>query len=587
MRRLRTIHETTTQLLRPSFELGRADTRRSPASWVVLGALVVACAASFSIAAVLWGVPLLGGPIVEAPVPDGPWLFEWGSHAAPPSVEQQGQVRALRTVAAGAATLVAVLCLLVVAGLWRQRLLLRRREHLVHWAVGALQLQAVARLAGEARIWAGAAVGAALLGTAAVAAFIDRSFPGAASVTPNVAASAILVVALAVVLVRWESRAGHHAHEADRSRFWELVGSPPMIGAVGFAALSGMGLLAVHAPYGQWRTTEVAGSVAAASLAGIPMDTRADRILEWTASARTGDADLGFASAGASRGTGRRDQATVQCGECFEGLVYLPLKIVSAEIFAVAPDTFTRLGMNVAAGRDFDDAIDRGPPSAAIVSRALAARHFEDGEPLGRKLMVGESGWLTVVGVVDGRDGFAIYLPLAQARPTDIEILSPGPVTSLGAALATAPPGAVVARARSIAEVFPVHRWFQRLLNGMGVAALVLLGGGLWISAANEAGAARHEIAVRRAVGATRRTFWAFYLGFAGRRLAFALLVGAWLSLFLGAGLEMAYASIPRIDWRIWCGAAAWVSSMYVAGSLKLMIRAATEPLMGALESAA
>ena len=116
---------------------------------------------------------------------------------------------------------------------------------------------------------------------------------------------------------------------------------------------------------------------------------------------------------------------------------------------------------------------------------------------------------------------------------------------------------------------------------------MVLLGVGLWVAAANEAAATGVEIAVRRAVGATRRSFWTFYVVFAGRRLAFALVVGAWLSLFLGAGLEVAAPSIPRIDWRIWCGAAAWVSAMYVLGSLPPMLRAASAPLLRGLEGSA
>jgi hypothetical protein len=74
---------------------------------------------------------------------------------------------------------------------------------------------------------------------------------------------------------------------------------------------------------------------------------------------------------------------------------------------------------------------------------------------------------------------------------------------------------------------------------------------------------------------------------FAGRRLALALVGGAWLSLFLGAGLELASPSIPVIDWRIWSGVAAWVSAMYVLGSLRQLLGAASAPLVAGLESSA
>jgi hypothetical protein len=578
--------------LRQPFELGVAEAGRTPGTWVMLVVLLAASAASFSFAIIAFGLPLVSGPWVEVAIPDGAWVFTWGGNSQPAAVEQQEQVRALRMVAGGAASLMAVLCLLTVAGLWRQRQVLRRHEHFVHWAIGARKLQIAAKTVGEARPWFGGAVGVGSMSAAIVAAVVDRSFPGAAFVTPNMAAAAILLSAIAVVLVRWEGSAGNESQAAERGRFWELFGSPPMIGAIGFAALSGIGLLALHAPDREAGATVGAASVASVALAGIPMAARGEDILEWTERARrSAGAEVGFASAGASRATGRWDQATVQCGECFEGVWYMPLKIVGVEVYAVAPDTFAHLGMTLSGGRDFDDALDRGAPNTAIVNRALAARHFEDGNPLGRMLMIGESGWLTVVGVVEGIDAgpgheaYAVYLPLAQARPADIEVLSAGPVTSLQPVLDVAPAGAAFGEARSLAETFATHRWFRAALNAMGAAALLLLGAGSWVSAANEAGAARHEIAVRRAVGATLRSFWSFYLGFAGRRLAFALIVGAWLSLFLGAGLQLAYASIPQIDWRIWCVAAVWVSATYVFGSLRLILRAASAPLMDALET--
>jgi ABC-type antimicrobial peptide transport system permease subunit len=121
------------------------------------------------------------------------------------------------------------------------------------------------------------------------------------------------------------------------------------------------------------------------------------------------------------------------------------------------------------------------------------------------------------------------------------------------------------------------------LLNALGVVALGLLGAGLWVSARNEAGATRYEVAVRRAVGASRRAVWTFYMSFASRRVLPALVAGAWLSLFLGAGLSEAYGSIPQIDWAVWAGAAAWVSAMYVLGSAPPFLRAANEPLLPTL----
>jgi hypothetical protein len=75
-----------------------------------------------------------------------------------------------------------------------------------------------------------------------------------------------------------------------------------------------------------------------------------------------------------------------------------------------------------------------------------------------------------------------------------------------------------------------------------------------------------------------------FYVEHVARRLGFALLMGAWLSSFLGAGLERAYDTIPRLDWRVWIVAALWMSSTYILGSWRPIIRASSEPLLQGLE---
>jgi len=327
----------------------------------------------------------------------------------------------------------------------------------------------------------------------------------------------------------------------------------------------------------------------AASLAGLPIAARGEAIRAWTERAGEG---VGFASAGAARATGRVDLATVECGNCWEALMPAPLKIVSAEVHAVAPDTFTHLGVTVAEGRDFDDAIDRGAPDVAIVSASLARRHFERGEPIGRRLRVGDSEWLTVVGIATDRSDvvdhqeYAIYVPLAQAAPEHVEILADGPGPSLDRALAAAPAGAALGAPVSRVDVFSSHNWFRRLLSLLGWVTVTLVGVGLFTSAANEADAARYEVAVRRAIGAPRRSFVSFYLGFAGRRLGFSLVFGAWLSLFLGAGIANTDPAIPVADWKVWTAGGAWIVALYVVGSIGPVLRAARAEIVPGLGSA-
>jgi hypothetical protein len=152
----------------------------------VVTLLVVACAVAFSLTLTMLRSQSVAHHLAETPVVVGEWLLEWSDGMRMPASEEQAQVRALRYVAGGAAALVSALCLLIVAGLWRQRLLLRKAEFFVHWAVGARRLQLVARLLGESRAWVGGAIVVTVMGSATIAALIERTFPGAASVSADV-----------------------------------------------------------------------------------------------------------------------------------------------------------------------------------------------------------------------------------------------------------------------------------------------------------------------------------------------------------------------------------------------------------------
>jgi ABC-type antimicrobial peptide transport system permease subunit len=146
--------------------------------------------------------------------------------------------------------------------------------------------------------------------------------------------------------------------------------------------------------------------------------------------------------------------------------------------------------------------------------------------------------------------------------------------------------GARVSAPQTRGEVFAVHRWFRGLLAFLGIAAMLVLGVGLWVSAGREARAARFEIGVRRAVGARRSELLCFSLGFVGVRLGFAVLLGAWLSLFLGAGLSEAYGAIPQVDWLALLTAGAWVSMTYLIGSFVPFVRSGWVAVMDCLKEA-
>lgn len=563
--------------LREAFHAGARDQRGPHAVLPLLTGLVLAGVACLVLLGVMVAGEGSGVTLVESPVPTGSWAIGWDDDVRLPSAEQAGQLSSLRGVAGGSAALIAILSLMIAVGSWRQRLRLRRAEDRVHWAAGARRAQLAARLVGEG--WRWGSVGAAVsIGAACLLPLgMERTFPGAAEVPPGLATALIVTTVVAVTLLRWESRAGERAARTSiRSR--PLASSPTAVATIGFAVLTGVGLLSGHAPGGARNDGAEERLVARASLGAIPPELRAGAVAEWV-----GRTSLGVASAGATRGAGHVAEVWVECGECYEGGLPLPIRAVRAEVHAVAADTFPYLGLELAGGRDFDDRTDRGAPDVAIVSGAMAARHFERGDAIGRRIRIGDTDWLTVVGVVgnapDVRDHteLAVYVPLTQAVPSEIEAIGLSREV-VDAWIEGAPKGVVPGVPTTMAGVFAMHGWFARLLGLLGALAYLLVLVGVWLGSRNESRATAFELALRRAVGARRRDLLSYFATSSGRRLTIALGVGAWLSLFLGAGLNEAYGSIPQIDWWVWLRSGALVAAAYLLGAWPPFVRAARTP---------
>jgi hypothetical protein len=550
---------------------GSRDLARTPGSdrarqleWLGLAVLTTSAIGALLLAAALLGP---GTRLIETPIPTAGWAVDLAGGPSPPHLEQAQQVDALRRVAGGTAALVALLSLLIALGLWAQRHRLRRAESYVHWSVGARPVQLMARLVGEGWPWALATALAVAAVVAVVPVVIVRTFPGDARVPPGLAVALLAATAWTVAVLGWEGGSGKRAARRESTPLARLSG-PVAVAALGFAVLTGVGLLTAHSP------ARVADDdprrIARVSFAAFADQERAEQISGWVDRVVGGGA--GLAGAGAARGAGIRALVWAECAECYGGLEYVPFRNVQAEVFAVAPDTFSLLGLRVTAGRDFDAALDAESGAVAIVSQAMARRSFADGAALGRKIRFGTSDWMTVIGIVtdriDVRDQFeyAVYLPVAQAAPEELELIASDPRAAAGA-LARAPGGARVGPLRRLGAVFAVHRWFETVTRGLGMLAYALVAFGVWLGARSETRTTAFEIALRRALGARRGDLTRLFLSTTAARLAIALTLGAWLSLFLGAGLQQAYAAIPRLDPAVWLRAALAVGIALLVGS--------------------
>ena len=111
------------------------------------------------------------------------------------------------------------------------------------------------------------------------------------------------------------------------------------------------------------------------------------------------------------------------------------------------------MGVHVLRGRGLADTLTRRGrgPRVAIVNQALAGAHFEDGAAVGRNILVGrgpESGWFTVVGVVENHKAvafggalqppYAVYVSVLQLPPRVADLLV-RPLAGARAGLAVEP----------------------------------------------------------------------------------------------------------------------------------------------------
>jgi putative ABC transport system permease protein len=476
-----------------------------------------------------------------------------------------------------------------------QRLRLRSDEYFVAWALGARRRQFASRLMGEMAPRIGVVVVLGLWAAVLVPAVIQASFPGAASGPGASLAPMIVIAVLLSVSLNIEMHAGDEArHRFSRGiSVRKVLSNSVTIIALSFAALSGVGLVVENTRYlGDTTPALDDVHVVEASLGAVSPGSRGSVLESWQTESRQHGAPVGIASAGTMRGTGVRENVWVDCGRCFEGGLPLPFRTVWAEVHAVAPDTFQFFGLELVAGREFDPGRDVGSPNVAVVSEALANRHFEDGRALGRGVRVGDSQWLTVVGIVsdradrnDQRD-YSVYLPIAQAAPTEIEMFVSAMPAARAAVIAATPDGAVVRGMRVASEVFSTHAWFRSLMSVLGVAGLVLVGIGLRVAAANEAQDRIFELALRKGLGARRSHLIKFIVTTATRQLMFGIGAGAWLSLFLGAALHEASGAIPMMDLKVWMAVGLFLTLVFSVGYLP-RFRAALRvaPLEGMLQS--
>jgi putative ABC transport system permease protein len=212
------------------------------------------------------------------------------------------------------------------------------------------------------------------------------------------------------------------------------------------------------------------------------------------------------------------------------------------------PRYFATFGIRLVEGRVFTSADREGTSPVVIVSASLARHYWPDASPIGKRLVEGKAGFLTVVGVVEDthyRDlrnpRPSVYLPLRQSPfpgfvPTTLVIVTDAHAANLVPALrqtiASTAPGVTLVSAVPF-ETFVASELAQPRLNALLLAlfagaALTLAAVGLFSVVATSVRQRTRELAVRVALGATpadlRRAVLTQGLSLAAAGAAFGIL---------------------------------------------------------------
>jgi putative ABC transport system permease protein len=218
----------------------------------------------------------------------------------------------------------------------------------------------------------------------------------------------------------------------------------------------------------------------------------------------------------------------------------------------VTPGYFKAIGMTLQRGRDFTAADNEHAPQVVIINEALAREFFPNQDVIGKRFGIGGIGEQIIVGTVgDARDdnldkaaapGF--YAPFAQHPPREMGVVLRSTIE---------PEALIVSVRNAMKELYPAQpilgfktmeqRIYERtaakriMTIVMGVfagIALLLAGMGLYGVMAYAVSQRTHEIGVRIALGAPRRSILRMVLG-QGLKLT---LVG--MSLGMAGSLAMA-----------------------------------------------
>lgn len=264
-------------------------------------------------------------------------------------------------------------------------------------------------------------------------------------------------------------------------------------------------------------------------------------------------------------------------GESYEADRDLPV----ARFAAVTPGFRETFDVDIVQGRWLERTDGIEDPHVVVVNEAFVARHFPDGQPLGRRVRLGgldsDEPWREIVGVVPNHrmegigdpgneeiDVPGFYVPLAQydlrfvsiAARVDGEPLqiSADVRDAVGAADADTP----IYFVQTLDQAMEQNLWFYRIFGSLflsfGLAALFLASVGLYgvmsFSVSHRVG----EMGVRMALGARGTQVTGLIIRQGLGQIALGLVFGTGLAVLIARGLTLLLYQVEPYDPMTYAG---------------------------------
>jgi putative ABC transport system permease protein len=249
----------------------------------------------------------------------------------------------------------------------------------------------------------------------------------------------------------------------------------------------------------------------------------------------------------------------------------------------VTPSYFESMRIPILRGRAITSADSDTSLPVVIISQSLADRHFFQTDPVGKRLKLGDSPWLTVIGISGDvihnwfgrRNAPTAYRPYAQAPSLGVNF-----VVRAGGELASLMQPAQAA-VRSVDPALPVFllmpmqealaertiglQYVAAIMAVFGSIALVLAVVGVYSLMAFMVAQRTHEIGVRIALGATRANVLSLTVRQSVTMALWGVGIGLGLSFGVGRALGSLLAGVISGDLRVSLSLAAVLLAAAVA----------------------